>query len=68
VAAALVLLQRHPGLRSPVRFRVRSGAVISIRFRRRGGRLDDWRLCGEARLICEGVIDTGALGLRGGPA
>lgn len=68
VAAALVLLELHPGLRSPLRFRVRSGAIISIRFRRRSGRPDAWRLCGEARLICEGRVGTGALGLRGGPA
>lgn len=56
VAAALVLLRREPRLRPPLRFRVRSGARIDIRFQRRNGRLEDWRLCGEARLICRGRL------------
>lgn len=68
VAAALVLLGLDPRLRSPVRFRARSGARIEVRFRRRGRRLEDWRLCGEARLVCEGGLTAEAVRLPGGSA
>jgi diaminopimelate epimerase len=65
VAAALVLALRDARLRSPARFRVRSGARIDIRFQRRGGRLEDLRLCGEARLVYSGALSREALRLPG---
>lgn len=65
VAAALVLAHRDPGLRSPLRFRVRSGATISIRFRRNSGRLDEVTLCGEARLVYRGHLTPEAQALPG---
>ncbi len=66
VAAALVLLHLDPRRRSPLRFRVRSGARIDVRFRRRAGRLADWRLCGEARLVYRGRLDPEAVRRPGG--
>jgi diaminopimelate epimerase len=57
VAAALALLARRPrSLRSPVRFRVRSGARIDVRFERGAGGVHGWKLCGEARLVYHGLL------------
>jgi diaminopimelate epimerase len=70
VAAALALAHRNPRLRTPLHFRVRSGARISIHFRRRSGRLQDVTLCGEARLIYHGYFTREAIVLtmaRGRP-
>jgi diaminopimelate epimerase len=54
-AAALVLAARH-GLASPIRFRTRSGSVLTIHFHQRNGIFDDLHLEGDARVIYEGVL------------
>jgi diaminopimelate epimerase len=57
VAAARVLLARRPrSVRSPVRFRVRSGARIDVRFKLGAGGPGAWELCGEARLVYHGRL------------
>jgi diaminopimelate epimerase len=67
VAATLALLARSRGrLRSPARFSVRSGAEVAVRFKRRRGRVVDWRLCGEASLVYRGRLTREALRRFGG--
>jgi diaminopimelate epimerase len=66
VAAALALLARHPrAVRSPVRFRVRSGARIDVRFERGAGGPHRWQLCGEARLVYHGLLTAEGAGAAG---
>jgi diaminopimelate epimerase len=68
VAAALALLARHRrSLRSPVRFRVGSGARIDVRFKRGRAGAGGWQLCGEARLVYHGLLTgEGAAGVGAG--